>query len=93
MRVVAIIALLSMLASTALAHPPAAQPISPIDLNQASAEELVALPGIGPTKAKAIVAARQKRHFVRTAELLRIKGIGRKTLRRLRPYLRVNSAR
>jgi len=55
-------------------------------LNAASETELTKLPGIGPSRAKAILALRQRLTKFRALEdLLRIKGIGRKMLRRLRP--------
>jgi competence protein ComEA len=55
-------------------------------LNEASETELTKLPGIGPTRARAILALRQRLTKFRAVEdLLRVKGIGRKMLRRLRP--------
>jgi competence protein ComEA len=55
-------------------------------LNVASEEELTRLPGIGPTRARAIIALRQRLARFRAVEdLLRVKGIGRKTLRRIKP--------
>ena len=42
--------------------------------------ELCTLPGIGPKKAEAIIAAREKRRFTRVTQLLRVKGIGLKTI-------------
>jgi competence protein ComEA len=55
-------------------------------LNVASEAELTKLPGIGPSRARAILALRQRLTKFRAVEdLLRIKGIGRKMLRRLRP--------
>jgi competence protein ComEA len=57
-----------------------------IVLNLASEVELTQLPGIGPSRARAILALRQRLTRFRAVEdLLRVKGIGRKTLRRLRP--------
>jgi len=59
----------------------------PIDINRASAEELVALPGIGPARAAAIIALRDAQGGLRSLdELLDVKGIGPKTLERLRPF-------
>jgi competence protein ComEA len=55
-------------------------------LNVASEEELTRLPAIGPSRARAIVALRQRLAKFRAVEdLLRVKGIGRKTLRRIKP--------
>lgn len=59
------------------------------DLNRATRAQLESLPGIGPSRAEAILARRQRRPFRRVTELIRIPGIGRKTLRRLRKRLRV----
>ncbi|MET0390453.1 MAG: helix-hairpin-helix domain-containing protein [Polyangiales bacterium] len=59
-----------------------------VNINSASAEELERLPGIGPTRARAILALRARlTRFTRLEELLRVKGIGRATFRKLRPYL------
>ncbi len=57
-----------------------------IILNVATEEELTKLPGIGPSRARAILALRQRLAKFRAVEdLLRVKGIGRKTLRRIKP--------
>lgn len=52
----------------------------PLDLNHEDERTLEALPGIGPTRARAIRAAGP---FCRVAELERVPGIGPVTLRRL----------
>lgn len=55
--------------------------IGKIDINRASAEQLDGLKGIGPAKAQAIVADREKNgKFGSVDELLRVKGIGEKLL-------------
>lgn len=56
-----------------------------LSLNAASAAELTRLPGIGPTLAARIVAARP---FERLDDLLRVPGIGPKTLAALRDMVR-----
>jgi len=59
-----------------------------VNLNTASAAELVRLPGIGPARAQAILELRARlTRFSRLEELLRVKGIGRATFRKLRPML------
>lgn len=58
-----------------------------VDLNQATVDELCELPGIGPKRAEAIVARRRARPFTRVTQLLEVKGIGGKTLARLRPLV------
>lgn len=60
-----------------------------INLNTAPAQLLSLLPGVGPAKAGAIVTYRRRRPFRTVDELVRIKGIGRKMVRRLRPHLAV----
>ena len=61
---------------------------APIPLNSATATELVALPAVGPKTAALIVAHRREHGaFARLEQLLAIKGIGRKTLDKLRPLV------
>jgi competence protein ComEA len=52
----------------------------PLDLNREDVRTLEVLPGIGPTRARAIAAARP---FCHPSELRRIPGIGPVTLQRL----------
>lgn len=59
-----------------------------LDPNVAPDEELQRLPGIGPGKARAIIAARQTASFRSAEELVRVPGLGPATVARLRPYLR-----
>lgn len=68
-----------------------ARGVESMDLNTAPAAQLQELPGIGPKKAEAIIALRQKRPFSRVSQLLEVRGIGRKTLERLKPLVRVGS--
>jgi competence protein ComEA len=60
-----------------------------VNLNQASAEELELLPGIGPGKARAIVEHRRTHPFRKIEEIVKVKGIGRKTFAKLRQYIAV----
>ncbi len=60
-----------------------------INLNTASAAQLQLLPGVGPATAAKIIAYRERRPFRSVLHLLRIKGIGRKRLEAMRPYLAV----
>ncbi|HEY6077430.1 MAG TPA: helix-hairpin-helix domain-containing protein [Polyangiaceae bacterium] len=57
-------------------------------LNLASAEELTRLPGVGAKRAEAIVALRGKlKRFRQLTDLLRVKGIGPRGLKRMLPHL------
>jgi competence protein ComEA len=61
-----------------------------ININEATAEQLDALPGIGPVKAHAIVEYRQLHGLYRRPDdLLNVKGIGAKTLERIKPYITI----
>ncbi len=52
-----------------------------VDINHATAEELTALPGIGPKKARAIVEYREANGpFAKPDDLLLVNGIGPATL-------------
>lgn len=62
-----------------------------VNLNRATAEELDSkLPGIGPAKARAIVADREENGpFKSVDELVRVNGIGEKTLENIRDLVTV----
>jgi len=89
-------------AAPALRPPPKAPPASahavallrdgePLELNQASASELVLLPGVGPKLAARIVDERVRRGgFTQVDELEQVKGVGPAILARVRPLLRVS---
>jgi competence ComEA-like helix-hairpin-helix protein len=61
----------------------------PLDVNTASYEALLAVPGIGKKTASRIVAYRASRRFTAVDELTRVQGIGAKKLERLKQYLDV----
>ena len=60
-----------------------------ININEAGLADLVRLPGIGPSRAQAIIAEREKRRFRRVEDIMRVPGIGRKTFGRIRTSIRV----
>jgi len=58
--------------------------IGPVDVNRADAEELTALPGIGPALATRIVAYREEHGpFTSVDDLERVQGIGPQTVKGL----------
>jgi competence ComEA-like helix-hairpin-helix protein len=61
-----------------------------INLNTATPEELRLLSGIGPNKVRDILAYRKEHPFRTVEELARIKGIGRKTVVKIRLHLAVS---
>jgi competence protein ComEA len=69
--------------------PPSAEEDTRININEAGADVLVLLPGIGPSRAQAIIAEREKRRFRRVEDIIRVAGIGRKTFGRIRHSIRV----
>jgi competence protein ComEA len=60
-------------------------------LNTATLDDLRRLPGIGEKRANAILALRGKLgRFHQLEDLLKVKGIGRAMLKRLRPLVRLD---
>jgi competence ComEA-like helix-hairpin-helix protein len=63
-------------------------PVKPLDLNSATVEQLEQLPGVGPRTAQEIVKFREKSGpFRRVEDLLAIRGITKRRLEKLRPYV------
>jgi competence protein ComEA len=68
----------------------AGTPAGPVDLNTATAEQLEALPGVGPATSKAILTYRSSHgRFRSVTELLEVPGIGPAKLEALRPLVKV----
>ncbi|MDD3103575.1 MAG: ComEA family DNA-binding protein [Candidatus Cloacimonetes bacterium] len=62
---------------------------SPVNINDAALAELCSLSGIGPVKAQAIIDYRKEHGpFLTPNDLIRVKGIGPKTLQKNLPRLR-----
>jgi len=99
--VLAVVAALTVVAwaapSRATAPAPvraAAQDARPVDINTASSADLEAVPGIGKSLAQRILAFREKNGaFGSVDDLLKVQGIGEKSLEKLRPYLVVAKAK
>lgn len=58
-----------------------------ININRASVDELMCLPGIGQQRAAELMRFRSMRQFQRPADLLRVPGIGHKLYQRLKPHV------
>jgi competence protein ComEA len=68
-----------------------ATPDDPVFLNQATLADLRRLPGVGDKRARAILALRDRlQHFQQIEDLLKVKGIGRASLKKLRPLVRLD---
>lgn len=82
MRILVVIAALLMSGAAAAA----------LNLNTATKDELVALPGIGPAKAQAIVDYRtQHGPFKSIDEIRKVKGIGEKLFLQIKPELAIGA--
>ena len=82
------LAALTFAGSAVAAGKPA--PTGKVNINTASAEQLEALPGIGPKLAERIVEYRQKTgHFKSAEELMNVRGIGEKMFLKLKPLVTV----
>ena len=86
--------LILVLTAWAAARPCSAAPPSSdskVNINTASVEELITLPGIGKAYAERIVDYREKNGpFKRVEDLLNVRGIGEKTFEKIRDRLTVS---
>jgi len=61
-----------------------------VNINKVDIETLAKLPGIGPVKAKAIIDYRENiGKFESLNEITKVKGIGKKTMVKIEPYLEI----
>ena len=68
----------------------ASAPTEAVNVNTATLEQLVTLPGVGPARAQAILDLRkQLGGFKKLEDLMRVKGIGRKTFQKLAPMMKL----
>ena len=65
-----------------------------VDINTATAKELLRLPNVGKSRAAAIIKLRTRLGgFDRVEQLMKVRGIGRKTFRKMRPMVTVGHAK
>ena len=65
--------------------------VTQVDLNTATVEQLVTLPGVGKKKAAAIIDYRTKNgKFKSVDELVNVKGVGEKMLAKLKGQVKVS---
>ena len=77
------------LAGSSLAENVSPRLVGTVNINTATPEQLELLPGIGESRANAVVAIRKERGgFKSVDELTEVKGIGEVALERLRPFVR-----
>jgi len=89
--VVVAIAGLSPVSVLAAESPAASTVIETIHLNQATAEQLQALPGVGPALSERIVVYRTEHGpFSSVDQLTEVKGVGQAKLAKFRTQLTVN---
>lgn len=61
-----------------------------VNINSADKEMLAQIPGVGPVTADAILKYRKANgNFKSTNDLLSVKGIGEKTLEKMKPFVRL----
>ena len=90
-RVLALVLALGVAAAALPALAGGEQLSGKVNVNTASVEELQLLPGIGESRAEAVVAERKRRGgFRQVDDLLEVKGIGESSLERLRPHVSIS---
>jgi len=61
-----------------------------VNLNTATFEELLRLPGVGPAIANEIIKYREKHKFTKITDIMKVTGIGKKKFARLKDLICVN---
>lgn len=76
---------------SAVAPAPVASAATGIGINSATQAQLELLPGVGPALAQRIIADRERNgRYTSIEQLDRVKGIGPKTIEKLRPHIRID---
>jgi competence protein ComEA len=102
-KIVTALVLVLAFAGAAVTSTPAAPPAAPkagasearpIDINTADSAALESVPGLGKSLSQRILAFREKNGpFQSVDDLLKVQGIGEKSIQKLRPYLTVAKAK
>jgi competence protein ComEA len=73
---------------------PAATTAAPVNLNTATADQLAAIPGVGPKMADRIIAYREKNGgFKKVEDLMNVSGVGEKSFLKMKPLITVTAPR
>lgn len=86
-RMVVLICAMLICGASLAATKAATQLTGTVNINTATAQELMLLPGIGKSKADAVVSYRQVNPFKSVADLVKVQGIGDKLLAKLQQYV------
>lgn len=93
MKCAVLVAGISLAGSAEARRPPAAAPVAGVlNVNTATAEQLALLPGVGPSRARAILEYRAKQPFAKVEELRKVKGVGRGVMKRIQGHVAVAGA-
>ncbi len=65
---------------------------NPVNLNSASVNDLLQIPGFNLKIARSLINYRKENPFVNKEDILQVSGIGRATFTRMRPYITVGGA-
>ena len=60
-----------------------------VNINQASLETLISLPGIGPVTAEKIITYRENQAFTKIEDIQKVPGVGPATFEQIKPFLTV----
>ena len=93
MKLLRIVPMIVIVLAAASMAPAAGPAHGVVNVNTATADQLQLLPRIGPSLAQRIVEFRKANgEFKSVDELVAVKGIGERSLERLRPYVTIKGA-